>query len=329
MQKVTQRIVFIADWQDEKKQSDSLYDGTRECPNAFYYQTVLHGLKSIFDCVICYHDVEQFIENIANHKSDIVISLWSGQKDRNRKCFIPAICESYHIHYIGADAFVQSLCQNKHLSKIYANSFGIKSAADLNITMREQIPLCKELKFPVIVKPNSEGGSNGISDYSLAMNYPTAYNMVENLYGVFNRDILVEEYIEGKELTIIIANMPDGNLFWSEQILAIDGKTDFKSEIYGYETKKLHKRKTSREIVNLISSEEKKKIQNLFLALGKVDYMRIDGRFNGNHFYLIELSPDANLSPKSSMGFAFQSHGYSYNDMLYSLIQGAINQFRY
>lgn len=84
--------------------------------------------------------------------------------------------------------------------------------------------------------------------------------------------------------------MPDGHLFWSEQILAIDGKTDFKSEIYGYETKKLHKRKTSREIVNLISSEEKKKIQNLFLALGKVDYMRIDGRFNGNHFYLIELS---------------------------------------
>lgn len=54
------------------------------------------------------------------------------------------------------------------------------------------------------------------------------------------------------------------DIFWSEQILAIDGKTDFKSEIYGYETKKLHKRKTSREIVNLISSEEKKKFKTCF-----------------------------------------------------------------
>lgn len=60
---------------------------------------------------------------------------------------------------------------------------------------------------------------------------------------------------------------------------------------------------------------------NLFNSLGKIDFMRIDGRIYNNNFYLIELTPDCSLHPDCFMYFAFKNNGYSFTDMIRILIE--------
>lgn len=57
---------------------------------------------------------------------------------------------------------------------------------------------------------------------------------------------------------------------------------------------------------------------------GKTELIRIDGRLNKTGFYLLELSTDVGLSPVSTMTQAFESAGYSYQDMFEILLSNAI-----
>ncbi len=52
----------------------------------------------------------------------------------------------------------------------------------------------------------------------------------------------------------------------------------------------------TREIITKsIPDDITKSFIDLFNSLGKVDFMRIDGRIFNNKFYLIELTPDASI----------------------------------
>lgn len=102
----------------------------------------------------------------------------------------------------------------------------------------------------------------------------------------------------------------------------LDGKDYFTDQIWGYESKKGGKVYVTREIITqMISDDMKQSFIDLFNSLGKIDFMRIDGRIYNNNFYLIELTPDCSLHPECFMYFAFKNNGYSFEDMIRILIE--------
>lgn len=318
-------IVLICDL-IENRDGVTIKTNNLEFTSPKYFNTIMESLQNICDSVIHYQSPQEFINNIEQHKNDIVISaIWSGTDSRNRKSLIPAICESYNINYVGADAFVQSLCQDKALTKLYCRQFDIEIPQGILISNERDYDLLKSLNYPVIIKPNSEGSSIGISDDSIADNFDEALIKIKKIINYFPQ-ILVEEYIDGTEVAICCVGTSENISLCEVVALEIDGETFLKHKIWGYESKKCGAANVTRKVItqelnsNII--EEAKKI---FSSLGKVDYMRIDGRILNNKFYLIELTPDCSLHPDCFMYKSFSYNNLTYTDMMKTILSTQIN----
>ena len=144
-----------------------------------------------------------------------------------------------------------------------------------------------ELSFPLFVKPAKEGDSVGISNKSLVTNFNQLKLQVELLLTQFN-ELLVEEYIAGKEFTVLVAanaNTNDVDAFTPIEY-NFNSETSFKT--YELKTSSLHPN-ANKAVEN---EELKKQLQkaaiDIFKAFNGVGYARLDFRMDeaGNLFFL-------------------------------------------
>ena len=320
MIKKPHNIILICD-RVANRNGINLYSDNLEFTSNTYFNAISQALKECGAQIYYYEQPSEFIDNICKHKDDIVMSaIWSGTKSRNRKSLIAAVCEAYNIKYVGADTYVQSICQDKQLSKVLTEGTHIKAPRGVLFFPDH---LCYDnldfLNFPIIVKPNLEGSSIGISDNSIADTKEDAIQIIKDIVKVFP-SVLAEEYIPGKEISICCVGKNTVDLMEAVE-LQIDGENYFEKRVWGYESKKGGKCKVTRQVVTsqipqcILDSAKK-----IFLSLGKVDYMRIDGRLYNDQFYLIEFTPDCSLHPECFMYEAFKHNGYSYNEMIATLV---------
>lgn len=317
-----QNLIIISDRVDNRE-GINIFSNNLEFSSPTIFNALRSAADKLFKKVYYYDSPKDFMENIKMHKNDIVLStIWSGTDTRNRKIYVPSICEAYDIKYVGADSFAQALCADKSLSKKYCYSHNINAPKDVVFRKNtKNYDLLNTLQYPVVVKPNFEGSSMGISDNNLVYERSEAEKILNLLFKKYD-EILVEEYIEGTEVSAcIVGNSGQIKLFEVVKLL-LDGKDYFTNQIWGFESKKGGKSHATREIVtSSISNEMRQSFIELFNSLGKVDFMRIDGRIYNNKFYLIELTPDCSLHPDCFMYFAFKNNGYSFEDMIRILIE--------
>ena len=96
--------------------------------------------------------------------------------------------------------------------------------------------LKKKLKYPVIIKPNAEGSSKGISDFSIAYNEIELYKIMNDIFNKYKCTILVEEYIRGREFTVgVIGNGDNIEILPIMEIIFRDNNAD---NLYSYRVKK-------------------------------------------------------------------------------------------
>lgn len=312
-------IVLIADRIDSRK-NVNIFTDTLEFTSKVYFDAIENALKLTERKHYIYESPEQFIDNIKKHKNDIVFSaIWSGTLSRNRKSLIPAICESYGIEYIGADVYVQTICQDKYLSKVFCKNYNIEIPKGYVFENTNHFAKIKNLNFPLIIKPNCEGSSIGISDENIVDNYEEAVTLAKKLLKKF-KPIIVEEYVDGEEIAICLVGKNAVDMCEAIE-LTVNGNTYFKHQIWGFESKKLGRYNIGRKcITDIVPDQIIDSCKRIFLDLGKVDYMRIDGRLKDNKFFLIELTPDCSLHPDCFMANMFYSNKYTYFDMIDKLI---------
>lgn len=149
-------------------------------------------------------NAQNIIELIKHDKlnCDIVYNTVEGVASRNREGIIPALLEAYSIPYIGTDAFGLSLTLNKALTKIIAQHYGIKVPHGFLVKYPSGSDIVNNLKglhFPIIIKPNFEGNSSGIS---VCYDISEAQEKIVALLDTYCTDIICEEFILGEEITV-------------------------------------------------------------------------------------------------------------------------------
>lgn len=317
-------IVLIADVVANHDNID-LKNNDLECISKSYFNNLFDGLTKAADKVTHYISPIEFMNNIYIHKDDIVLSVWSGHLSRNRKSLVPSICEAYNISYVGADPYVSCICQDKTLSKYIAAKFDIKGAKDLLITDQCKPEHLFNLRLPVVVKPNFEGGSNGISNKNIVFTYEEATDLCNKLMKYFNQPILIEEYIDGTEVCVTIAGKRGIiDVLEADAIVMEDNKERY--PMFGYEAKKSKIIKYRHEpATHLLTNKMKTSFINLFNSLGKIDVLRIDGKINKGRFTLLEITPDPNYDMSASIAYDFKLAGYDYENMLRKILSYADN----
>jgi len=320
---IDKELVFIADRVTNHKNA-ALSSRDLEKLADDYFDSIMSALNTIASSVTHYTSLAEFMDHIAEHSHSLVLSLWSGEGSRNRRALVPSICEAYGIPYVGADSYIQTICADKHLSKTLCSRYGIDTARDVIVSNTGDFPILKTLQYPVVVKPNFEGGSIGILSKNLVDNYNDATKLCMELLPHFPQ-LLAEEYVAGEELSVCIAGSAHQIDAFEAIRVVVNGQSYFSHGIYSAEVKKAGAASVHREIIsNRFPHEIRDKLLNLYKGLGKVELMRIDGRLTDDAFTVIELTPDCNLSLSSGMALTFQRSGYTYEQMLQRLCENAL-----
>lgn len=281
-------------------------------------EILTEGFAEFVETVFFYDNFEQFKKNVYNHLYDFVLNFDFGYKSRIRNMNVPAFCENYNIKYFNPDPYVQVLCQDKFLTEKFAENFEIKTPQSILVFLHSYSrEILNDFNYPVIIKPNYESESIGITQDCIATNIKQAEHMINKLLKDFD-GILIEEYIEGSEIAITIFGN-ENELFLEEVELVFPDTHSFKYKAYTSEIKQHIAIDLQKS--HYLSKEDILHIKQLYYNLSLNKLIRIDGRIANSQFYLIEINANPGLYPKSIVPKTFKINGYTYNEMLKKLFE--------
>ena len=253
---------------------------------------------------------------------DIVYNTAEGISSRNREGILPALFEAYRIPYIGTDAFGLSLTLNKYLTKIIAQHYGIKTPESILVSypgidnnIGEEL---EKLHFPIILKPNYEGNSSGIS---VCYTNNDAKYRINELLKLYHTDILCEEFIFGKEITVPYIDTTPQKI-WDVTTVDVQKTDDF-----WLDTNWKLNGDYNNIILNLDTQTKsyfEYAVTTLFKAIGCRDFCRFDFRLSkDNHVYFIEANPLPALFKGGSFDVVGGKYGYTYGETIQLIIETA------
>lgn len=276
------------------------------------------GFSGVIENIVFYDNFEQFKKNVSNHLNDFVLNFDFGYRTKTRNMNVPAFCENYNIRYFNPDPYAQVLCQDKFMTEKFAENFEIKTPQSILVFLHSYSKeLLNSFKYPVIIKPNYESESIGITQNCIVSDIDQADRIVNQLLKDFD-GILIDEYIEGKEIAITIFG-DNHELFLEEVELVFP---DMENCTYKAFTSEI-KQHIAIEIKKSYYLNEKdiNNIKKLYYNLFSNKLIRIDGRIKNSEFYLIEINANPGLYPESVVPETFKINGYTYNEMLKTLFK--------
>ncbi len=154
-------------------------------------------------------DFMEALQSIPPDAPDVVFNLcetffW----DRAHEPNVPALLELMKVRYTGAGPEALLLCKDKALAKKLLSFHRIRVAGFVVSSKAHPLRRLRRFRFPAFVKPVSEESSNGISKASFAKTEAEALERATFVHEKVGSDALIEEYIEGRELTIGVLGNP-------------------------------------------------------------------------------------------------------------------------
>lgn len=176
--------------------------------------------------------------------------------------------------------------------------------------------------FPAIVKAANEHCSIGISADSVVTSRAELESRVGYILSEHKQPALVEEFIDGREFHV--AAWGNGNVT-ALPAAEMDyvGLTDIRDRLFTYDAKYVPGSRLYETIELRVPAEldpqARAELEGLVLATyrasGCRDYGRIDLRCRDGIFYVIDVNPNPDINPLTSMSYAAAEAGFSYGDM--------------
>ena len=185
----------------------------------------------------------------------------------------------------------------KVLMKYVAHIMGVKTAAHDVVESLDDLPrTMQRLSFPMFVKPAHAGDSLGIDVHSLVSTPTELRAKVESLLPDYPA-VLVEEYIDGRELTVLVIGNPDEH----EKVRAFrpvefvfDHGPRFKT--YAHKTSELHPEANVPVMDPDLVARLQRAATAVYSGFNGVGYARMDFRLDAdNELYFLEVNFSCSL----------------------------------
>lgn len=252
---------------------------------------------------------------------DLYFNKSIGFKGLERKIAVPAISLLYNLPIIGSNAYTMTLARHKYHTNKILKGMGFIVPEAWYIFQSEDIP--DNLCFPVILKPNEESDSLGISEKSVYTSTTGMKEHIEYLLDTFNQPVIIEEFIEGEEWKMsVIGNDKDTHTYGGVNSLKkgklMIGTLQTREDIM----------ENNLSYIDLDHNEKFEEARLIAEAihnnLGLNDYSRCDFRLMNDKLYCMEVSTHPFLSNSdkySSFVKAAKQELICYNNIIKTLIQ--------
>jgi D-alanine-D-alanine ligase len=268
----------------------------------------------------------QLVEALAaGHRWDIIFNIAEGLYGDGRESVVPALLDQYKIPYVFSGPVIMGLSLNKHLAKLVVASSGVPVSPGCLITELKDLDKCN-LRFPLFIKPVSEGTGKGITEKSLVNSKEELKKMAGWILSEFHQPALVEEYLPGREFTV-------GVVGYGEDAVAIGGMEvmTINNLPYSVEVKENYQNYCSYKPLDADIIDECKSVAvSAWKALDAVDAGRVDLKADRNgKICFIEANPLAGLNPvHSDLPILARMYGIEYQTLIEMIMKSATKRIR-
>jgi D-alanine-D-alanine ligase len=276
-------------------------------------------------------DLDVFLEDYTKNKPDVIFNLVEIFHDyAELEMGFAGLLELLKVPYTGAPPFALGTSQNKFLTKKILSAVGIPTSPAVLFKERQKT-YRHGLKYPLILKPAFEDASVGIENDSIVSNSKQLRTRVEHILLEYNQPVLVEEYIDGRELNVAVFGdekpkaLPISEIDFSKMpdhlhnIVSYQAKWEPMHEAY-------HKTipRCPARLPKKIEQEAKEIAVKCFKTIGCRDYARIDMRLSKDKkLYVLEVNPNPDLTEDAGFMRSAKQAGYSYRRALKTIIEFA------
>jgi len=277
-------------------------------------------------------DVESLVRALKLYKPDVVINLCEGAfGDSQLEMNVPSILELLGIPYTGSPPLALGLCQNKGLTKDVLKAKGIPTP---NYQILSSFEDWKGgIDYPLFVKPLKEDASLGITKESFVRDDIELKKRVEYINKCYKQPVLVEKYIDGRELNVaVLGNTKPGVLPISEIVFEFPDEP----KIVDYSAKWFRESDEYKKTKPVCPAKLKPSIRDkvewaalqAYFALYCRDYARVDIRLKGNVPYVLEVNPNPDVSLEAGFVRSLKAAGISFKEFVKEIICFALERKR-
>ena len=270
---------------------------------------------------------------LRSHPVDIVFNIAEGIDGAHRESQTPALLEFLGIPHTGSDATTLALALDKAKTKRLLQYELIPTPPfQLFETGRERLD--PRLQFPLIVKPNREGSAKGIGVENVVQSAEALARQVRRIIATYRQEALVEEFIEGTELTVGVLGEAH-----PLPVLEIDFSSCRSSGEYFYSWRmKEYQGDVVQGLVPQLHCPARltpslaRRVQDLAVhahrALGCHDLSRTDIRLRDDGMpFVLEVNPLPGLDPaESNFPFIARGAGLSYPQLINGILASAVDR---
>ncbi len=258
---------------------------------------------------------------VVRERIDVVFPVLHGENGEDGS--VQGLLQLSGIAYVGPNVAASATCMDKTLTKLVADRAGIRQAAWRLVTADELKGNIERLlerleeafAYPMFVKPAGTGSSVGVAK---AKNREALQRALENAAS-FDRKILVEEFINGREVEVAVL----GN---DAPAASVCGEIDAGTEFYDYDAKyisdcaRLH-------IPARLDEETSERVRDtairVFEAMGCQGLSRVDFfvTYEGNEIVFNEINTIPGFTSISMYPKLFEASGIPYSELLDDLIE--------
>lgn len=228
---------------------------------------------------------------------------------------VQGLLEVMAIPYTGAGVLPSAVAMHKGTAKVLWHAAGLPTPRWTLVPAgtRARTPPRLPSRLPVVVKPAGEGSSVGVSIVRRRADLARALRAAAR----FGGDVLVEEYVPGREVTVGIL---DGRALGALEVVATGGEFHSYAVKYTAGMEEFHMparldRRTMRRVLALAEAAH--------AALGCDAYSRVDFRVDGRRPFLIELNTLPGMTALSYLPRIAAPAGIDYAALCERILDGA------
>lgn len=269
-------------------------------------------------------DLLQVISKIEN--LDVIFNACTGITNKRQQANVVAMLELQDVPFVGSNLSTHILGLHKQIAKRLFRSVDIPTPK-FQVFYDHKEKIDQSLSYPLIVKPEHEGSSLGITGDSVVFNEEALRVRIHKVIEDFKQPALVEEFVSGREFTIgVLGNdnpevLPILEIIYEENnkngLMTVDIKANDAIGIV-----------CPAEINEKAADRIREYAKKAFQALNCNEYARIDVRMDDNDLpHFIEINTLPGMQPNySDFPRVAKVAGYEYEDLIDKMIKLAIER---
>jgi len=216
--------------------------------------------------------------------------------------------ETIGIPYTGCGVQASAICMDKDITKRVLKSHGINVPSGETYFRGEEVSW---LEFPCVVKPARTGSTIGVS----VVRSPEELEDAINLAFSFDSKVIVEEFIEGREITVPVLK---GKALPPVEVIPEGGFYDYEAKYRKGTTRyevpaKLHKK---------VEERLRRTSEKVFRLLECRGAIRVDFRLDSNGIpFLLEVNTIPGMTERSLLPKSAMAVGMGFKELIGEIIE--------